>query len=770
MIRAMRMGRNRGRGPTMVRAFAFTTTAALAVAAGGAGPNPVGRYATVPPMANDGPIRFQDLSNASGGPVDFGNPRADVEKTACAFVDTDGDGWDDLVTLNGTGLADGYFLNRPDGFGGRTFVPAPPGNGLDDGHAFERDCTSLTAGDVDGDGDEDLYVGCGWNSTLPAGTGRNMLLLNDGDGRFADAAPALGLADGDNTTAACVLFDMDLDGDLDLFSCNSRFPEAGKDGDGVSHLYRNTLAETGALGFVEETAARGIVEDGVAVWNVLATDYDGDGDADVVIGHDQGGFTQLFRNDGTGHFTDVTAASGSGLGDDRMPSTFGDDSYAAMGAAVADIENDGDLDLYVSNAPENPLYVNQGDGTFTELARTRGARGGTVGWGVSFEDFNLDGFVDLYVAGGDFWDLSDPTVRPWLYLNRGDGRFLEVWTRSGMRHDTPLHRENGTACADFDRDGRPDLCVTRAERAGASPYLYRNVSPTLNRHWLLVRLMGDGVSTNRSAIGAKVRVYPLDASGTRIAGLTQLREIQGASSRGSRSSLIQHVGLGANAVAADVEVEWPRAGDLASRRVTFTDVAIDRLLVVMDAPRVEYWQLDPAASVNVPDGRSTVVPCVGAGVPDSLTTLSVESGPAWLTAGKWREARSLRAEPPRVTQAVTMDASIVARTQGAAAGGESRQTLTVRVVPAPSIRRVRGPTGRTLRVDGDHLDLAGLAVTLDGVGCEIRSVKTRRLPGGATEQRAVVRFPASMRRTVARGDHELRAVERLAGFEAIAEF
>lgn len=766
----MRKCTRRGGSPTLVGALAIVATAALAVTAGGAPPKPwTGRFGSIPPLTADGPLRFQDLSNASGGPVDFGSPRSDVEKSACAFLDADGDGWDDLVTLTGTGQAHGYFVNRPDGSGGRRFVPAPPGNGLDDGPAFERDGASLTAGDVDGDGDEDLYVGNGWNSTLPAGTGRNLLLLNNGYGRFADAAESLGLADGDNTTAACVLFDMDLDGDLDLLSCNSRFPENGKDGDGLSHLFRNTLAEDGALGFVEETAERGLAEVGVAVWNVLATDYDGDGDADVVIGHDQGGLTQLLRNDGTGRFTDVTTSSGAGAGDDSDPSTFGDDSAAAMGAAVADVENDGDLDLYVSNAPDNPLYVNRGDGTFTELARSRGVAAGTVGWGVTFEDFDLDGFVDLYVAGGDFWDNYDATVRDWLYLNRGDGRFTEVWTRSGMRHDPPLHRKNGTASADIDRDGRIDLLVTRAERQGASPYLYRNVSDTHGRHWLAVRLAGDGAATNRSAIGAKVRVFPIDASGKRIAGLAQIREVQGASSRGSRSSLVQHFGLGPDAVRADVEVEWPRAGDLASRRVLFTDVAVDRVVKLSAAPQVEHWRLVPEASVDVADLRPTDVPCAGEGVPDPLTRIAVESGPAWLAAGPWREGRFVRLEPPRVEGVFAAEASIVARTEGAAPGTESRQKLSVRVVPAPSIERVRGPAGRSVRVRGDHLDVEGLVVTIDGAPCEVRSVRTRRRAGGRTEQRAVVRFPAAMRRDLARGRHELRVVEPVAGFEAAAE-
>jgi hypothetical protein len=766
----VRTGRSARR---IIGSAGVVAVAAAAVASSSQGPPPLpdpgGLLPPVPPLTDDGPLRFQDLSNASGGPVDFGSPHSDVEKAACVFFDADGDGWDDLVSLAGIGEGYRYFLNRPDGKGGRTFVKAPPGNGLDDGHALERDGASVTAGDVDGDGHEDLFIGCGWNDTLPAGSGRNMLLLNDGTGRFTDVAEALGIADGDNTTAACVLFDMDNDGDLDLVTFNSNAASQGKAGDGRVHLFRNTLKETGTLGFVEETAERGLVVNGIAVWAAIATDYDGDGAMDLIVGHDFGGLTQIFHNDGTGHFTDVTATAGSGAGDDGTPSTFGDDSHSAMGIASGDLENHGNLDLYISNAPRSVLYVNQGDGTFTELAQSRGADSLTIGWGVNMADFDLDGWLDVYCAAGDFWGMDRDVVRPFLLRNTGGGSFTDVWAASGMRHDVPLARESGTATADFDRDGRPDLLVSRAERAGASPYLYRNVSDVGGRHWLEVRLAGGGVTTNTSAIGAKIRVRPRDAAGNPIAGLSQLREVLGASGRGSRSSLVQHFGLGADTVTADVEVEWPRAGTLASRRVAFTDVPIDQLVVVAE-DRTVTWRLDPTASVDVADARTSVVPCVGAGAPDPLTTLAVSTGPAWLAAGPWQGGRTLRAAPPRVTEPQTVAATIVATAQGAASDATSNQDVTVRVVPTPSVTKVGRPSGRTLKLVGDHFDIAGVAVTIDGQPCVVKSARLHRLRHGATEQRVIIRFPASMRRALKKGTHELRAVEPVAGLATTFTF
>src|SRR5262245_4753341 len=399
---------------------------------------------------------------------------------------------------------------------------------------------------------------------------------------------------------------------------------------------------------------------------------------------------------------------------------------------------------------------------------THGLQARTVGWGVSFADFDLDGWIDLYLAAGDFWNADRANVRAYLYKNCGDGTFEDVWPASGMLHEPPLHRQQGTATADFDRDVRPDLLVTRSERAGASPYLYRNVSETHGRRWLQVRLVGGGTATNVSAIGAKLRVHPRDAAGARIAGLSQLREVASSDSRSSRSSLTQHVGLGADAVSADVEVEWPRAGDLASRRVLYEDVPLDRIVLIGELTREAPWRLVPLAQIDVPDDRESVVPCLGDGGADPLTTLRVESGPDWLAAGPWQEGRTLRLAPPRVQQPVTSTAVLVAFAQGAT-DPESRQTLAVRVVPAPSIQRAARRSGRTLRVDGDHLDIFGSEFSIDGIACELRTVRHRSGARASAPQRAVIRFPRSLRSAVRAGGSLLRVVEPVAGFEATAE-
>ncbi|MCG3136140.1 MAG: hypothetical protein HMLKMBBP_03968 [Planctomycetes bacterium] len=717
------------------------------------------------------PILFEELSSASGGPYDFGSPVSDTEKATCAFFDADGDGWEDLLSLTGTNLPDIFLLNRPDPAGGRRFEAPPPGHGFDAGAPYERDGSCLAVADVDNDGDEDLFMGAGWNPNIPAGRGGKMLLLNDGAGRFTDAAPALGIVDADNSCMAAAFFDMDMDGDLDLLACNTRFPMAGKDGDGFTHLWRNTLAETGTFALVEETELRGVVEEGMAIWAVQAFDKDLDGDEDFVITHDIYGKCQLFRNDGSGFFTDVMKQSGTGVGDDADPSTFGDDSHASMGTAVGDPDHDGDLDLYVTNTNRNPFYVNDGTGKFTELGETRGARAGDVTWGANFCDFDLDGWEDLYVSSGDIWDRSRPEVIDFLYRNQGGGWFTDVREGSGIRHDPPLHRTNGTAVADWDADGRPDLLVSRVERAGAGPYLYRNVSPTYERRWTSILLKANGTTTNRSAIGAIVRVTPLDAAGAPIPGLAQMQQVFSAESRGSRSSLRRHFGLGPDARAVDVTVTWPRAGTVEERTQVFRSLPVDSRITIHEDPQHDTWAIAGEALQVLPDGAETVFAVQGAGVPDALVRVVMDSAPEWVAEAGYSDGWRLRATAPRVDAPAEFAVSLRTEPQGTLSP-EASQALTLRVVPAPRAEtaRRRGSPSR-VRISGDHLDLPGLDVACGTHPCRVKKARVRTSSGGAPVTTLDVVVPRAALRAAPKGARrELTVTDPATGFSTVVHY
>lgn len=764
----MRAPRSSRRIPRARRALALVAGAAAAVGVVSGGARSTG--ADPPP-----PIVFEDLSTVSGGPIDFGSPVSQILLSTCAFLDADGDGWDDILSLTGQGQPAIFMLNRPDGAGGRTFVPAPAGHGFDSAPVVERDGAGLAVADFDNDGDEDVFLGNAYKNWLPAGTGLRAMLVNDGSGRFTDVAPELGLAGGDDTCASAVFFDMEMDGDLDLLACNARYIGRDRLGDGVASLFRNTLAETGTLGFVEEAAARGVTEDGVDPWAILAFDKDGDGDDDLLISHDFGGKTQLFRNDGAGYFTDVTSESGTGVGDDADPSTFGDDAYAAMGIAPGDPDHDGDLDLYITDTRRNPLYLNDGSGRFTHVGDTRGVRCGTVTWGCNFADFDLDGWEDLYVAGGDVFSLTRPEIVSYLFRNDGGGAtFTDVVATSGIRNDYPLNRNHGSAVADFDADGRPDLFVARAETEGASPYLYRNVTDTTGRRWLSVRLVGNGRTSNTSAVGAVVRVTPLDGSGAPIVGMTQMQQVWSAESRASRSSLRRHFGLGFGAESADVEVTWPRAGSLESRRQTFRGVPVDVRITIHEDPPEDRWTIGEQATAVVPDGRTTVVAVEGDGVPDPLVVLSVADGPGWVSVGEFDEVGgggwSLEVSAPRVAESATTHVTLAAqpRTPPFTPGA---QALSVHVVPAPRIVELRRRSSRAkIRIRGDHLEMAGLQVTAGGLPCKAGKPRVRPDGAGGTISWIDVTVPRAALRSAPKGACVVTVTDPLTGFSSSEEY
>lgn len=704
------------------------------------------------------PFRFRDLTVLSGGTLDFGNPKSSVGMSSGGFVDVDGDGWDDIVTLTGAGEPCGYFLNRDDGQGGRTFVPAPPGNGLDDGPAFERDGVALAAGDVDADGDIDLFVGASWNPSLPSGV--NLLLLNDGTGRFTDRAVELGLWDGDNTTGGAAFFDMDLDGDLDLVTANSNFEVVDKYGDGKPHLWRNLLAETGELGFVDEAIERGVTPTGVACWAIITPDYDDDGDFDVLVTYDGGGVAQLFQNDGTGYFVEVTEQVGSGPGDDGDPSTFGDETKAAMGAAAVDFDNDGDLDIYVTNILHNPMYVNHGDGTFHMAEASLGIDHVTTTWGCTFVDFDLDGILDAYVAGGALANIKRKDFAKSLFLQGMPGfTYRDVWVDCGFRRDVPLNREMGTAAADFDHDGRADLLVVRGEWDGAPPYLYRNETDVQGRHWLGIRPHGDGVRSNRTGIGTRVRVFPRDADGAVIEEACQTHEWASGDSRSSMSGLTRIFGLGDRAVTADVEVVWPRAGPRAERTNRFTDVPIDRIVEFADEVS-PHWRLEPGVTVEVGCGRTTRVPLAGSGPGVQQAACTLESGHALATLGPFVEGDwTLDLSPGVVQQPEVVAFRIRAEVPGTP-GTRSFQTVHLTVQPAPVVTLVEVQRrGRRIVVTGHNLPAENAEVRVDGeVLTRIRPRrKGRELDGDAT--RIVVRAPGYYRTRFAGREHVYEVVD-----------
>ena len=391
----------------------------------------------------------QDLFGAVGG-------------QANAWADIDGD--DDLdYFVAFRGRPNRLYRNEKG-----TFRDVAPEVGLAD----NVETRAAAFGDVDADGDPDLYIGFA-DPKIPAKVYRN-----DARGtRFVDVANGLGVnLAGVARQPAWV--DYDGDGDLDLFAAFRDVP---------NRLLRNDRGT-----FVDVTAASGI-GDARRTVSAVWWDFDRDGDLDLFTANQEGQANGLYRQH-NGTFEDVAAATGV-AGTPRLQQDGG------VGPSVADFDRDGDFDLFVANYGRSALYRNDGGLKFAEVSRERGidldGHAVTSGWG----DLNNDGLPELYV--GNFI-AGQPRYRDALFVN-GARAFVESLPELFREHDAT----HGVQFVDFDRDGRLDLALTNNDPDGGGHPLLRNTA-TMRGRSLAVEVTD--LNARRSRAGSEVRAY---SAGTR---------------------------------------------------------------------------------------------------------------------------------------------------------------------------------------------------------------------------------------------------------------
>ena len=479
----------------------------------------------------------------------------------CAFFDYDGDGWLDILLVNGADWPDSHgergsirstmrlYRNNRNG----TFTDVTERAGL----AVEMYGMGVAVGDYNNDGFPDLLV---------TAVGQNRLFRNNGRGRFIDVTEKAGLGGRSAFSTSAIWFDFDRDGLLDLLVCNyvKWSPEhdvfCSVDGKRKSFctpeayhgetcwLFRNR----GDGAFEDVTARSGIFDSSSKSLGVALLDYDRDGWPDLLIANDTQP-NKLYRNLHNGTFEDVAVRAGVAFSDDGK-------ARAGMGVDAADFDNSGMEGIAITNFDNEmmALYRPTRDGGYKDIAQAAGvgqASRASLGFGCAFLDINLDGYLDLVAVNGHI----DQTVRrihgnvgyaqpPHLFLNGGKATgFRDVAAAVGAGFAAPKVAR-GLAYGDFDRDGDLDLLIT-TNQGGA--YLYRN---DLDRNDLTsgnrgLRLHLTGTKSNRDAIGALVRVFAPDGA--------QSRRVKSGSSYLSQSELTLTFGLGKREAAGRVVIEWP---------------------------------------------------------------------------------------------------------------------------------------------------------------------------------------------------------------------
>lgn len=356
----------------------------------------------------------------------FGDPGAQTN----AWADADGDG--DLDLFVGFRGAPNRLYRNDQG----TFVDVAAEVGLAD----ETETRAAAWGDFDGDADPDLFVGFASPETP------NRLYRNDREAGFVDVAAEVGVARG-GVTRQPSWVDFDGDGDLDLFVAFR---------DGANALFRN---EGGT--FTDVAEAAGVADPRRSV-GAAWFDMDGDADLDLFVANQNGDADGVYLNQGDGTFRDAADAL-------NMSQAGRTQEQGSVGTAVADYDNDGDLDLFVASYGPDVLWENQGDGTFVDVAPGTPLAGDHHSVAAAWGDYDNDGWVDLFV---NTFVSGEPEARDFLFRNR-QGSFEDVTPQVVLDRGS----SHGVAWADFDIDGDLDLSLANNDPQGAHP-LYANALPS----------------------------------------------------------------------------------------------------------------------------------------------------------------------------------------------------------------------------------------------------------------------------------------------------
>lgn len=505
------------------------------------------------------------------------------------ILDVNKDGLQDLF-FGGNQVSSKLYLNQ----GGLKFKDITEEAGI----STDRWITGISVVDINADGYDDIYLSV--SGFVSSGNTENLLFINNQDNSFSEMAAAYGLNDKAQTTHTS-FFDYDRDGDLDAFMAINptdfslfymnrvKKPAIKGEARSTDKLYENL----GNGKFREVSKEAGILFEGYSL-GLNTSDVNDDGWVDVYVTNDFITNDILYINQGDGTFTNA------------LKSAFDITSYASMGNDIADINNDGLLDLYTLDMlPEdsyrekilvnttnynfyqmvlnlgyhpqftrNMLQLNNGDGTFSEIGHLAGVSRTDWSWSPLFADFDNDGFKDLHVTNGfrrelgnlDYINYNEysPFVNPgssiqkqideinttpgiplknYAYKNQGDLSFVNTTEAWGFTKPT---YSNGSAVGDLDNDGDLDLVINNIDMPAM---LYENLTDKENQHFLKVKLQYEGANPN--AIGARVFLEQQHTN-----QMVELNPYRGYLSSCDRTV---HFGLGTSEDTSRLKVVWPNS-------------------------------------------------------------------------------------------------------------------------------------------------------------------------------------------------------------------
>ena len=486
-----------------------------------------------------------------------------------AFIDYDNDGLLDIFLISGPGGTNRMYRNM----GGGRFADVTAQLHLTHTGWGQGVC----AGDYDNDGFTDLFVTY-W--------GQNVLYRNRAGKYFEEVtAPANLRQDRVRYNTGCAFLDYDNDGHLDLFVSNYlKFDPATnpKPGDNPYCWYRGIPVSCGPRGlpfdrnilyrnngngtFTDVSAASGIAAPAQNYsLGVLTGDFNNDGKMDIYVACDQTP-SILYINQGDGTFQEEALLRGAAMDENGK-------ALSGMGATAADYDGNGWLDIFRSNFSDEreTLYRNNRDGDFEDATQSAGMNRNTrfVGWGCGFLDIDNDGWKDLLLVNGHvFPEVERLNIdvhyqdRAILYRNNGGGKFTDISESSGPGI-VERHSARGAAFGDFDNDGAVEVIVNNQNE---TPTLLKQSSKPAG-NWIILKLTG--TKSNRSAIGARVRVI----TGQHV----QTDEVRSGGSYLSQNDLRLHFGIGKAAKVDRIEIDWPGGKHQIER-----PLQVNRVIEVME--------------------------------------------------------------------------------------------------------------------------------------------------------------------------------------------